>query len=198
MFGKSLSSLIPSSRLAGSRLVGLDEETKLVILRTISATRLSTSLKATPISVFSPNRSTSFSCGTVTKTYEQGASLRIPFSANSVRFSKSKGTVTTALVLIQSMHRVNGQRQYVFASPTHPRQTISENALLQRMRRLGITKEMGTPHGFRASTRTLLDEELAYKKDWIEHQLAHKVREPDGRAYNRTEFLSDRKTMMQA
>ena len=57
---------------------------------------------------------------------------------------------------------------------------------------------MGTPHGFRASARTLLDEELAYKKDWIEHQLAHKVREPDGRAYNRTEFLSDRKTMMQA
>ena len=66
------------------------------------------------------------------------------------------------------------------------------------MRRLGITKEMGTPHGFRASARTLLDEELAYKKDWIEHQLAHKVREPDGRAYNRTEFLRERKTMMQA
>ena len=103
-----------------------------------------------------------------------------------------------ALVLIQSMQRVNGKRQYVFASPTHPRQTISENALLQRMRRLGITKEMGTPHGFRASARTLLDEELAYKKDWIEHQLAHKVREPDGRAYNRTEFLRERKTMMQA
>ena len=56
---------------------------------------------------------------------------------------------------------------------------------------------MGTPHGFRASGRTLLDEELTFRKDWIEHQLAHKVREPDGRAYNRTEFLRDRKKMMQ-
>jgi len=69
--------------------------------------------------------------------------------------------------------------------------------LLQRMRRLGITKNMGTPHGFRASARTLLDEVLAFKKDWIEHQLAHKVREPDGRAYNRTQFLRERQNMMQ-
>jgi integrase len=65
------------------------------------------------------------------------------------------------------------------------------------MRRLGITPDMGTPHGFRASARTLLDEVLAFKKDWIEHQLAHKVREPDGRAYNRTQFLRERKDMMQ-
>ena len=102
-----------------------------------------------------------------------------------------------ALALIHSMQSINGNRQYVFASPTHPRQSISENALLQRMRRLGITKDMGTPHGFRASARTLLDEVLAFKKDWIEHQLAHKVREPDGRAYNRTQFLRERKDMMQ-
>ena len=96
------------------------------------------------------------------------------------------------------MQRVNGHRQYVFASPTHPRQTYPENALLQRMRRLGIIKEMvPLSRDFRASARTLLDEELAYKKDWIEHQLAHKVRELDGRV-NRTEFLRERKIMMQA
>ena len=102
-----------------------------------------------------------------------------------------------AKILIQQARLHNSNREYVFASPIKPKQAISSNAILQRMRRLGIPKDMGTPHGFRASGRTLLDEELTFRKDWIEHQLAHKVREPDGRAYNRTEFLRDRKKMMQ-
>ena len=45
-----------------------------------------------------------------------------------------------AIALINTMRRINGRRQYVFASPIHPKQPISENALLQRMRRFGITK----------------------------------------------------------
>ena len=52
-----------------------------------------------------------------------------------------------------------------------------------------------TPHGFRAMARTILDEELGERVDWIEHQLAHAVRDANGRAYNRTLHLDGRREM---
>jgi len=55
-----------------------------------------------------------------------------------------------------------------------------------------------TAHGFRAMARTLLQEELKYPVHLIEMQLAHRVADMHGRAYNRTEFIDDRKEMMQA
>jgi integrase len=63
---------------------------------------------------------------------------------------------------------------------------------------MGYTNEQMTPHGFRAMARTLLDEVLGFPVDWIEHQLAHAVRDTNGRAYNRTKHLESRKKMMQA
>ncbi len=48
-------------------------------------------------------------------------------------------------------------------------------------------------HGFRAMARTILDEVLGFRPDFIEHQLAHAVRDPNGRAYNRTAFLPERR-----
>ena len=54
-----------------------------------------------------------------------------------------------------------------------------------------------TLHGFRAMARTILDEVLGFRPDFIEHQLAHAVRDPNGRAYNRTAFLPERRVMMQ-
>jgi integrase len=54
-----------------------------------------------------------------------------------------------------------------------------------------------TGHGFRAMTRTIMDEVLGERVDLIEHQLAHAVRDPNGRAYNRTTNLSARRSMMQ-
>ena len=61
---------------------------------------------------------------------------------------------------------------------------------------MGIANEEMTPHGFRAMARTLLDEVLGERYDLIEHQLAHMVRDPNGRAYNRTVHLVERKRMM--
>ena len=75
---------------------------------------------------------------------------------------------------------------------------MSENAILNALRSLGIPKDQMTGHGFRAMARTLLDEELGFRVDIIEHQLAHSVRDPLGRAYNRTSFLEERKKMMQS
>ena len=54
-----------------------------------------------------------------------------------------------------------------------------------------------TGDGFRAMARTILDEVLQVRSDFIEHQLAHVVRDPNGRAYNRTSHLAERRKMMQ-
>jgi len=75
---------------------------------------------------------------------------------------------------------------------------MSDNAILAAMRRLGIPADEMTGHGFRAMARTILDEVLGFRPDFIEHQLAHAVRDPNGRAYNRTAHLPQRRKMMQA
>ena len=48
-------------------------------------------------------------------------------------------------------------------------------------------------HGFRPMARTILDDVLGFRPELIEHQLAHAVRDPNGRAYNRTAFLPGRR-----
>ena len=74
---------------------------------------------------------------------------------------------------------------------------MSDNAILAALRRMGIGKEEMSGHGFRAMARTILDEVLGVRPDFIEHQLAHAVRDPNGRAYNRTAHLPERRKMMQ-
>ena len=74
---------------------------------------------------------------------------------------------------------------------------MSENAILAALRRMGIPKDEMSGHGFRAVARTILDEVLGVRPDYIEHQLAHAVRDPLGRAYNRTAHLPERRKMMQ-
>lgn len=76
---------------------------------------------------------------------------------------------------------------------------LSDGTVNKALRTLGYsTKDEITAHGFRAMARTVLDEELGFRVDWIEHQLAHAVRDPNGRAYNRTAHLEGRRKMMQA
>jgi integrase len=98
---------------------------------------------------------------------------------------------------LQKLLQLTGHRQYVFPSARSPRRPMSDNAVLSALRRLGIPKEQMTGHGFRAMARTLLDEELGYRIEWIECQLAHAVKDANGRAYNRTTYLKQRKEMMQ-
>jgi integrase len=74
---------------------------------------------------------------------------------------------------------------------------MSNNAILVALRRMGYDKDEMSGHGFRAMARTILDEVLQVRPEFIEHQLAHAVRDPNGRAYNRTAHLEERKKMMQ-
>ena len=74
---------------------------------------------------------------------------------------------------------------------------MSENTVNAALRGMGYAKEVMTGHGFRAMARTILDEVLGERVDFIEHQLAHVVKDPNGRAYNRTAHLPARHQMMQ-
>jgi integrase len=103
-----------------------------------------------------------------------------------------------AVALLQAIQPITGGGRYVFPSARGPSRPLSENGVRTALRTLGYTNEQMTPHGFRAMARTILDEVLGYRIDWIEHQLAHAVKDPNGRAYNRTAHLEGRKEMMQA
>lgn len=103
-----------------------------------------------------------------------------------------------AIAILKDMQPLTGRGMYVFPSARGASRSLSDNALRVALRTMGFDKETMTPHGFRALARTILDEVLGYRVDWIEHQLAHAVKDPNGRAYNRTAHLEGRKEMMQA
>jgi integrase len=102
-----------------------------------------------------------------------------------------------AVALLTELHPLTGDGRYVFQSGRSEPRPMSDNAVLSALRTLDIGKDEMSGHGFRAMARTIMDEVLGFRPDVIEHQLAHAVRDPNGRAYNRTAFLPERKQMMQ-
>jgi integrase len=102
-----------------------------------------------------------------------------------------------ALGILEEVRKITGSSPYVFPGARGHKRPMSNNTLLAALRRMGYTKDEMTPHGFRAMARTILDEVLNIRPDFIEHQLAHAVKDPNGRAYNRTKFLPQRREMMQ-
>lgn len=103
-----------------------------------------------------------------------------------------------AVGVLEELQPLTGEGRYVFPGGRSPRRPMSNNAILAALRRMGFAKEEMSGHGFRAMARTILDETLHFRPDYIEHQLAHAVRDPNGRAYNRTAHLAERRKMMQA
>jgi len=102
-----------------------------------------------------------------------------------------------ALLLLDELEPLTGRSEYIFPSARGRSRPMSENAIRTALRTMGYDNNTMTPHGFRAMARTLLDEVLEYRIEWIEQQLAHLVRDPNGRAYNRTKHLKQRTEMMQ-
>ncbi len=102
-----------------------------------------------------------------------------------------------AVAILRELHPLTGLCPYVFPSQRSRDRPMSDAAVNAALRRLDIAKATASGHGFRATARTLLDEVLGERVDLIEAQLAHAVRDPNGRAYNRTAFLPERKAMMQ-
>lgn len=103
-----------------------------------------------------------------------------------------------AVAILRDLHPLTGRGEYVFPGVRSLRRPMSENTINAALRYMGIDRDTMTGHGFRAMARTILDEVLGFRPDYIEHQLAHAVRDPNGRAYNRTAHLPERRKMMQA
>ena len=104
-----------------------------------------------------------------------------------------------AVAILREVHSLTGHGHYVFPNARYPyrERPMSHATLWSTFRALDIPRDRMTLHGFRAMARTILDEVLGFRPDFIEHQLAHVVRDPNGRAYNRTAFLPERRVMMQ-
>ena len=102
-----------------------------------------------------------------------------------------------AVEILKNLNPLTGSGKYVFPCHRSPQRCMSENAVNAGLRRLGFEKSEITGHGFRAVARTILDEVLHVRPDYIEHQLAHAVQGPMGRTYNRTAHLAERRKMMQ-
>lgn len=104
---------------------------------------------------------------------------------------------TQAVALLRELQPLTGSGKYAFPSTRSDKRPMSDVTLLAALRRLGFSGEQVTVHGFRATARTILDEVLGFRPDLMEHQLAHAVKDPNGRAYNRTAHLEARRDMMQ-
>jgi integrase len=102
-----------------------------------------------------------------------------------------------AVSILRELHPLTGHGRYLFPSPRTGERPMSDNGVLSALRRMGFPRDEMTGHGFRAMARTLLAERLGVDEAVIEAQLAHAVKDSLGRAYNRTEFLEQRRKMLQ-
>ena len=103
-----------------------------------------------------------------------------------------------AIKVIKEQQKISGDGHYVLPSQRSKARPMSDNTVNVALRTLGYDRSQMVAHGFRATARTLLDEELEFRVEWIEQQLAHAVKDHLGMAYNRTKHLKQRTQMMQA
>ena len=125
------------------------------------------------------------------------AEWRIPGTKMKMGIDHIVPLARQAVDVLRSMHALTGQGKYVFPSIRTNDRCMSENTVNAALRSMGYSKDVVTAHGFRATARTILDEVLGERVDLIEHQLAHAVKDANGRAYNRTAHLPARRKMMQ-
>jgi integrase len=100
---------------------------------------------------------------------------------------------------LRQLRQITGSGLYVFAGQGWKNPVISENTINKAIRAMGYsTLDEQTTHGFRSTARTILVERLGWHEDVVELQLDHVVRDANGRAYNRTQLVAERREMMQA
>lgn len=125
------------------------------------------------------------------------AEWRIPADKMKMKIDHLVPLSMQAVEILRGVQKLTGHGKYVFPSIRTGERCMSENTITAALRSMGYSGDMMTAHGFRAMARTILDEVLGERVDLIEHQLAHAVKDPNGRAYNRTAHLPARREMMQ-
>lgn len=104
---------------------------------------------------------------------------------------------TQAVRILEILKPYTESTGLVFPGERQRDKPISENSVRTALIAMGYTPDIQTWHGFRATARTMLAERLEFDPLLIEAQLAHAVRDANGRAYNRTTYLKQRQDMMQ-
>jgi len=103
-----------------------------------------------------------------------------------------------AITILEELFKHTGHTGLVFPAEGRTGRCMSDNTLNAALRAMGYTKDAATAHGFRATARTLVVEMLQYPESVVEMQLDHAVKDANGTAYNRTEFIAKRVEMMTA
>ncbi|GFE57744.1 integrase arm-type DNA-binding domain-containing protein [Geobacter sp. AOG1] len=125
------------------------------------------------------------------------AERNIPAERMKMRVAHLVPLSRQAVEILRELHALTGRSRYLFPNLRSFHRCMSDNTINAALRSMGFDKDTMTGHGFRAMARTILDEVLQIRPDIIEHQLAHAVKDPNGRAYNRTAHLAERRKMMQ-
>ena len=125
----------------------------------------------------------------------------ITFSPSKQRSNQPKNFLiiplaTQVIEILDELYKLTGHTEYMFYSNRGKEPYISEGTVNEALKRLGFNGEQ-TAHGFRATARTILEEQLNFEPTWIERQLAHKVRDANGESYNRTKHVDNRRVMLQ-
>lgn len=102
-----------------------------------------------------------------------------------------------AVEILRALKAYTGNGVYVFPGERQRSKPISDNSVRTALISMGYTPDVQTWHGFRATARTILDEVLGFDQPLIEAQIAHSVKDSNGRSYNRTTYLKQRTAMMQ-
>ena len=126
---------------------------------------------------------------------EEGAVWVVPADRMKLRLPHVVPLSDHARAVLDALRLLNGEREFVLASPIKPKSPISENTFLFALYRLGYRGRM-TAHGFRALASTVLNEQSGHAHDVIERQLAHKETDAVRAAYNRAEYLDARRALM--
>lgn len=101
-----------------------------------------------------------------------------------------------ALEILKDLKERNEKWEWIFPGHHSPRKHMSNNTILKGLARMGFQGRM-TGHGFRALAMTTIKEKLGYRHEVIDRQLAHAAQSMVVRAYDRAQFLDERKIMMQ-
>ncbi len=125
------------------------------------------------------------------------AEWRLPAERMKMRAPHLVPLSTQAVAILRDLQPLTGSGRYVFPSTRTSRRPMSEVTINAALRRLGYGKNDHVGHGFRAMASTLLNE-MGWQPDVIERQLAHAPRNRVRAAYNRAQYLAERRRMMQA
>jgi integrase len=125
------------------------------------------------------------------------ATWRVPAARMKMKHAHIVPLSTQAVHRLRAMHALTGEGAYVFPALRTPRRPMSDGTINAALRRIGYGKDEMVGHGFRAMARTILAEVLGADPYVIEAQLAHATPGPLGTAYARTQYLAQRRTMMQ-